>query len=155
MVGLNHRNVRKISRRGLDQNTQPSLQAVFLYCCPDCSANGIQMDWATSAIWAAMKKYSLSHNHNGHVQSPKLGSSVWFGDLHVVRKARCVSWHSIPLLGLGLMSLNNTQNLTQWFPKLAYQKVKGCQYIVLLSDYSGTIQLCLVTKLTLVQWSLN
>ena len=36
--------------------------AVFLYCCPDCLsclANAIQVGRATSAVWAAMKKYSL------------------------------------------------------------------------------------------------
>ena len=38
-------------------------EAVFLYCCPDCiscSAGAIQMDPATRAIWAAVKKHILS-----------------------------------------------------------------------------------------------
>ena len=37
-------------------------QAVFLYCCPDCSsclAYFNSIGWAALAIWAATKKYRL------------------------------------------------------------------------------------------------
>ena len=36
------------------------LETVFIYCCldcPSCSANAIQMGWATWAIWAVIKKH--------------------------------------------------------------------------------------------------
>ena len=39
------------------------LRAVFLYCCIYCQswpASVIQMGQATLAVWAALKKYSLS-----------------------------------------------------------------------------------------------
>ena len=39
------------------------IDGAFLSCCPDCpscSANAIQMGWATLAIWAVIKKYSLN-----------------------------------------------------------------------------------------------
>ena len=47
---------------------EPNMQveAVFLYCspdCPSCPANAIQMGQATWAIWAATKKYSLKYFH--------------------------------------------------------------------------------------------
>ena len=37
-------------------------EAIFLYCCsdyPSCSANAIQMGWATWTIWTVVKKYNL------------------------------------------------------------------------------------------------
>ena len=39
------------------------IEAVFLYCCPDClccPANSVHMDYATWAIWAAIKKHRLT-----------------------------------------------------------------------------------------------
>ena len=43
-------------------NLHEESEAVFLYCCPDCTscpANAIQMGQATWAIWAAIKTQSL------------------------------------------------------------------------------------------------
>ena len=45
----------------VESHTQ--IEALFLYCCPDClccPANAIQMGQTTWAIWAAIRKYSLS-----------------------------------------------------------------------------------------------